>query len=413
MKRALLALMTILLLTGCVHALADGGEPLYAIKPLQTFDSRVKLRDKPSRGGSILGQYYAGTPVTILSESDGWAEVRIGSQTGYMMREFLEVTPYPEPTLGYLYLPESDGLITFTGLDGTELRRLEPDDIMVLGTVGDHLLHVATDNFGDRVDGYVASWRVCWTENFSTLTVTADSPSQLINLREAPSMDAPVLARMFPGAVGYRLFDSHTAEDGWTWISFDGAAGYIRDDFLTSSYGADYVPPTAMLKDTTAIVTGCEYWGSINQCDALWILGTAGNPRTPLYLCRVGGWRDENTYVTAACYVQQSEVEAFAQESVPTAGYVVRATCLYNGLLQPEPSMPLSMGTKVAILGCCDAQGNSIGLGGVYGSYVSDGAAYLQVEVVGVDGIGTIGYLPIEEVRFDIRLVLPSLWTNG
>lgn len=413
MKRALLALMTILLLAGCVHALADGSEQLYAIKPLQTFDSRVKLRDKPSRGGSILGQYYAGTPVTILSESDGWAEVRIGSQTGYMMREFLEANPYPEPTLGYLYLPESDGLITFTGLDGTELRRLEPDDIMVYGTVGDHLLHVATDNFGDRVDGYVASWHVCWTENFSTLTVTADSPSQLINLREAPSMDAPVRARMFPGAVGYRLFDSHTAEDGWTWISFDGAAGYIRDDFLTSSYGADYVPPTAMLKDTTAIVTGCEYWGSINQSDALWILGTAGNPRTPLYLCRVGGWRDENTYVIAACYVQQSEVEAFAQESVPTAGYVVRATCLYNGLLQPEPSMPLSMGTKVAILGCCDAQGNSIGLGGVYGSYVSDGAAYLQVEVVGVDGIGTIGYLPIEEVRFDIRLVLPSLWTNG
>ncbi len=417
MKRALIVLMTLLMLSGCAHALADGGERLCAIKPLQTFDSRVKLRDKPSRGGSILGQYYAGTPVTVLSESDGWAKVRIGSQTGYMMSEFLETNPSPEPTLGYLYLPESDGFVTFTGLDGTELRRLEQGDILVFGTVGDHLLHVATDNFGDRVDGYVASWRVCWTENFSTLSVSADSPSQLINLREAPSMDAAVVARMFPGTVGYRLFDSHTAEDGWTFISFDGAAGYIRDDFLSSSHDADYVPPTAMLKNETAIVTGCAYWGSIPRNDPLWILGIAGSKRTPLYLCRVGGWHDPLSYCYTSCYVQQSEVESFPRESVSTIGYTIRDTVIYawspeSGAIEPNTAVTLPAGTKVNIYGGYDDKDPSHV--GIYDNYLDEDDLYLKVEAYDRSGTGIMCFLPTDAVRFDQRLILPlGMWSNG
>ncbi len=420
MKRALTVLIALLLLTGCVRSLADSDAQHYAIKPLQTFDSRVKLRDKPSRGGSILGQYYAGTPVTILSESDGWAEVRIGSQTGYMMREFLHPVCDPTPTLGTLRFPEADGRVTFTDLNGSELPRLEPGNVTVLGTVGDHLLHIATEAKGRIMDGLVASWHVSWTENFSTLTVTADAPSQLINLREAPSMDAPVLARMFPGARGYRLFDSHTAEDGWTWISFDGTAGYIRDDFLTSGHPAAYIPPRGLLKHDAAIVTGCMLWGSIRREDPLCILGIAGSKRMPLYLCLVLGWNEQCGFSCSSCFLQQCEVEPVVHESISTAGYTTRNIALHQrsakrGAIEPEPSVSLPAGTEVTILGGYNAKGDaSSSAVSFYTSYLTAFDEYLAVEVSGGDYDGAMGYLPIDAVCFNQRLILSQdMWANG
>ena len=54
----------------------DNGGPLY-------------LRQKASTSSAALGRYAVGTKVTVLGITDGWAKVKVGGKTGYMMSKFL------------------------------------------------------------------------------------------------------------------------------------------------------------------------------------------------------------------------------------------------------------------------------------------------------------------------------------
>lgn len=54
----------------------DNGGPLY-------------LRQKASTSSAVLGKYNVGTKVTVLGITDGWAKVKVGGKTGYMMSKFL------------------------------------------------------------------------------------------------------------------------------------------------------------------------------------------------------------------------------------------------------------------------------------------------------------------------------------
>ena len=53
----------------------------------------VKMRSKPSTNGSILAKADVGTKVEVLEVLDGWAKIRYGGQTGYMMTKFLQDEP--------------------------------------------------------------------------------------------------------------------------------------------------------------------------------------------------------------------------------------------------------------------------------------------------------------------------------
>ena len=80
MRRMLAMLMTLALLCALTPALARS--EAYTIKPLQTEDSRVKLRAQPSRNAAVLGAYYDGAPVTVHSVSGEWAQVSVGGRDG-------------------------------------------------------------------------------------------------------------------------------------------------------------------------------------------------------------------------------------------------------------------------------------------------------------------------------------------
>ncbi len=60
---------------------------------------RLILRESPAKDGKIMGRFYSGTPVTILSENDGWSHVRLGALEGYMMSNYLAhgLPNYPMP----------------------------------------------------------------------------------------------------------------------------------------------------------------------------------------------------------------------------------------------------------------------------------------------------------------------------
>lgn len=55
--------------------------------------STVNLRSRASTSSSLLERVPVGARVTILDEYGGWAKIKYGSVTGYMMSEFLHAAP--------------------------------------------------------------------------------------------------------------------------------------------------------------------------------------------------------------------------------------------------------------------------------------------------------------------------------
>lgn len=80
-----------------------GGAPVGAAYVTSRNGKGVRLRSGPGVGYSVIGLYAVGTRLTILSRGNYWHYVRIGSQTGYMMAEFIfdGSTPRPDPDPGY------------------------------------------------------------------------------------------------------------------------------------------------------------------------------------------------------------------------------------------------------------------------------------------------------------------------
>ncbi len=145
--RKVLCLLLMLLL--CAAHLPARAEQTCIIRPLQTRESRVKLRKSPSTGAAILGQYYAGTPMTVLSVEDGWAYVRIEGREGWMMSEFLvrEGSSDAGSELPDGYLIQSEGEERMMIFQEPELSAevtcfAIPRWIQILGTVGEDWLHV-------------------------------------------------------------------------------------------------------------------------------------------------------------------------------------------------------------------------------------------------------------------------------
>ena len=55
--------------------------------------STVNMRSRASTSASLLERVPVGARVTILDEYGGWAKIKYGSVTGYMMSKFLHAAP--------------------------------------------------------------------------------------------------------------------------------------------------------------------------------------------------------------------------------------------------------------------------------------------------------------------------------
>ena len=60
-------------------------------KVTATSGSTVKMRSKPSTSDGLYWEVSVGAVVQVAEVSGGWAKVRYGDRTGYMMAEFLDM----------------------------------------------------------------------------------------------------------------------------------------------------------------------------------------------------------------------------------------------------------------------------------------------------------------------------------
>ena len=90
MKKRLMVSLAVLMALWGGQALAQSAVVNNGSDP----NSRLNMRDQPSRDASAVGQFYTGTPVEIVDDAgDGWSQVTIGggvnSLSGYMMTRYL------------------------------------------------------------------------------------------------------------------------------------------------------------------------------------------------------------------------------------------------------------------------------------------------------------------------------------
>ena len=62
--------------------------------------SKVKMRSKPSTSDGLYWEVPVGATVQVAENTGGWAKVRYGDRTGYMMVEYLKMDVQEPPTSG-------------------------------------------------------------------------------------------------------------------------------------------------------------------------------------------------------------------------------------------------------------------------------------------------------------------------
>ncbi len=114
------------------------------VRHIEPYYERVKLRSKPSKGGEVLGQYYGGTEVTLISNGGEWAEIDICGNHGYMMTQFLtrdkEAAGYK--TTGLVWPFNDNDFIKLYDEKGNEIRKIGHENVYVLGAKDADTLHV-------------------------------------------------------------------------------------------------------------------------------------------------------------------------------------------------------------------------------------------------------------------------------
>ena len=149
----------------------------------------LNVRSGPGTEYAVIGNVPQGTVVGVLSEYGNWYQVYVPSlsMNGYMSKNYLTLTSSPSPSTPAASTMPASG----TGV------------------------------------------------------VSNPNPSSYVNLRQSPSMSAPVLGIYYNGAVFTLLA---ATSDGWYQVQINGNIGYFRHEYVTvnggNPGGGGAVPPS-------------------------------------------------------------------------------------------------------------------------------------------------------------------------
>lgn len=188
----------------------------------------LNLRETPSISSKVLGQFPTGTLVEVTGYHGDWYEVEVNGLSGYMMSKFLTgdlksqtATVRTNSGIGLNVREEP-------GMDGTILTSVKNGETVTVTQKGSNWSRVTVNG----VDGFMATEFL----HFGSTAVTGQKAvvsnprdTQVLNLRQEPSLDAKVLSYYRNGAEVVIL------ESGKEWHKVqtqDGRIGYMMAKFL-------------------------------------------------------------------------------------------------------------------------------------------------------------------------------------
>lgn len=203
----------------------------------------VNLRENPNYQARVLGIYHNGAPCLLLSRSEGWYHVRMGTLEGYLREEYVEPQRMP--------WTEETATVVVRGGASTELREGPGEQYPSLGSYahgqyvvvicrGSGWWLVSVDGKTGYIDAaclregvlsYEELSETGWAELTSAYAVVANpTNTQLLNLRAQPSALSEALGQYRNGT---RLTLLNQGEEWCRVMNDRGVIGYMMTQYLT------------------------------------------------------------------------------------------------------------------------------------------------------------------------------------
>ena len=199
----------------------------------------VRLRSGPGTNYSPIASYAPGTKCTILSVSGDFAQIKIGTITGYMMKKFLTGK---DPGSGggssgtILY----DVWVTSSNGGGVNLRSsaTKANNVIgfyAVGTKGGMITPGITWSLIsiDGKQGYMMTQFLTMTEPIvvpTTGSYVTSANGKSVNLRNGAGLNYTIIASYPPGTALTVL----TSGTEWSFIKINGTYGYMMSKYIVT-----------------------------------------------------------------------------------------------------------------------------------------------------------------------------------
>ena len=188
----------------------------------------LNLRETHSLSAQVLGQFPTGTLVEIVEAGDEWHKVEVNGKSGYMMAKFLNssesavtATVKTNTGIGLNLREEPD-------MNGAIITSVKNGQTVTVTQKGADWCRVNTND----TEGFMSTKYLSFGSTAATgkvAVVTNPKDTQVLNLRQGPSLDSKVLD-YYRNGVEVTILNA-----GSTWHKVqveDGKIGYMMAKFL-------------------------------------------------------------------------------------------------------------------------------------------------------------------------------------
>lgn len=174
----------------------------------------VNVRSYPDTESEIVGKMSPGDTVTVLSVNDGWANIAVGTNQGYMQADYLK--PYAMENVVLRYT-SADGQSSYT-LGKTMAQR-----------------QAGETELAEELSAILASAEYSMQEEGVTIATVATGADDVgLNLRAEPSGEAEVLA-VVPNGTQLRVLEEGA---DFSKVGYGDAIGYLMNAYLDFREGS-------------------------------------------------------------------------------------------------------------------------------------------------------------------------------
>lgn len=218
---------------------------------IENPDGYVNLRKTPSLSAEVLARFDSGTQVDILSQNTGWYQVRVSGLTGFMVSDLIRLGDVRPVDYAVVSTPNGNSVNLRGGpyVDAPRLSSWQPGtsvEILVKGKDW-HKVRV-----GGTI-GFMSAQYLTAPSNYDSEqsvlvyygVVDNPKPTQVLNLRQQPSLDAKVLGYYSNGTQVKVLSLGNT----WYEVLVGSQRGYMMAQYiyLTGRSGTEVIRLTARL----------------------------------------------------------------------------------------------------------------------------------------------------------------------
>lgn len=215
-----------------------------AIVTNQNGGAFLNFRQQPDYNSKVLGIFYYGVPLMVLSQNNGWYCVQINGQTGYVRGEYLNVTStVGSGVVATIKTPNNTAINLRRGPGSGYgvVRQFSGDRYVMVLAQGNGWWRVAIDGYigfmssdflvmGLNAAKDIAAQNGGGVSGDSYAVVSNPLSTQALNLRRFPSTGSTVEGKLYNGTQLW--VDEQGTEWSAVTVKDNGLTGYVMTKFL-------------------------------------------------------------------------------------------------------------------------------------------------------------------------------------